>query len=200
MSAHPYPRAHGFTLLEVMITVAIVGILAAIAIPSYGDYVTRSRIVEATNALGDYRNRMEKFFLDNRLTLTMQTRILAALHPVKPVNVADFFETVIDARSEREAIFHVHSAEMLHELHARSPVRAILIDSRAMVAVTKAGEGVVLLPLDWLRETRTAVATMTEIAERARTELGATSLRIETDAHITPRARAAFSKAGWTLP
>lgn len=142
----------------------------------------------------------KKFFLDNRLTLTMQTRILAALHPVKPTNVADFFETVIDARSEREAIFHVHSAEMLHELHARSPVRAILIDSRAMVAVTKAGEGVVLLPLDWLRETRTAVATMTEIAERARTELGATSLRMQTEAHITPRARAAFIRAGWTLP
>jgi type IV pilus assembly protein PilE len=60
------PAERGFTLLEVMITVAIVGILAAIAVPSYSDYITRSRITEATNALADYRNRMEKYFLDHR--------------------------------------------------------------------------------------------------------------------------------------
>jgi type IV pilus assembly protein PilE len=62
-------RTRGFTLLEVMITVAIVGILAAIALPSYDYFVTRSRIIEATNALGDYRNRMEKYFLDHRTYL-----------------------------------------------------------------------------------------------------------------------------------
>jgi hypothetical protein len=67
------------------------------------------------------------------------------------------------------------------------------------VAVTRDGHGVALLPLDWLRETRSAVATMTELAERTRKELGATSLRLETDAHITDRAKAAFSAAGWTM-
>jgi hypothetical protein len=40
---------------------------------------------------------------------------------------------------------------------------------------------------------------MTELAERTRKELGATSLRLETDAHITDRAKAAFSAAGWTM-
>jgi type IV pilus assembly protein PilE len=63
-------RTAGFTLLEVMITVAIVGILAAIALSSYSYFVTRSRIVEATNGLSDYRNRMEKFFMDNRTYLS----------------------------------------------------------------------------------------------------------------------------------
>ena len=66
----PRRTARGFTLLEVMITVAIVGILASIALPSYNYFVTRSRIVEATNALSDYRARMEKFFMDNRTYLT----------------------------------------------------------------------------------------------------------------------------------
>ena len=56
----------GFTLLEVLITVVIVGILAAIALPSYEYFVTRSRIIEATTALGDMRSQMEKFFMDNR--------------------------------------------------------------------------------------------------------------------------------------
>jgi type IV pilus assembly protein PilE len=56
----------GFTLIEVMITVAIVAILAAIAVPSYNEYVQRARITEATSALSDMRNKMEQYFQDNR--------------------------------------------------------------------------------------------------------------------------------------
>lgn len=59
-------RPGGFTLIEVMITVAIVGVLAAIALPSYFEYIQRSKIIDATTKLGDYRAQMEKFFLDNR--------------------------------------------------------------------------------------------------------------------------------------
>src|SRR3981189_2400005 len=58
--------AKGFTLIEVMITVAIVAILAAVAIPSYTDYITRSKIQEATSTLLSMRVKMEQYFQDQR--------------------------------------------------------------------------------------------------------------------------------------
>jgi len=52
--------------MELMIVVAIVAILAAVTVPSYGDYVRRAKIVEAAIALSEMRSRMEQYFLDNR--------------------------------------------------------------------------------------------------------------------------------------
>jgi type IV pilus assembly protein PilE len=59
-------NAKGFTLIEVMIVVAIVAILAAVALPSYSEHTRRAKIIEATSQLADFRVRMEQFFLDNR--------------------------------------------------------------------------------------------------------------------------------------
>lgn len=56
----------GFSLMELMIAVAIVSILAAIAIPAYQDYVARGHIVEATGAISELRTRAEQWFADRR--------------------------------------------------------------------------------------------------------------------------------------
>lgn len=56
----------GFTVLEVMIAVAIVAILAAIAIPGYSDYVTRGKLTEAASNLGSQRVKLEQFYQDLR--------------------------------------------------------------------------------------------------------------------------------------
>jgi type IV pilus assembly protein PilE len=59
-------RHKGFTLVELMIVVAIIGILGSIAIPAYSDYVTRGKIAQAISELADARIKMEQFYQDNR--------------------------------------------------------------------------------------------------------------------------------------
>jgi type IV pilus assembly protein PilE len=58
-------RQTGFTLIELMVTVAIVGILAGVAYPSYQEYVRRSKRAEARAVLMEGAQWMERFYTEN---------------------------------------------------------------------------------------------------------------------------------------
>jgi type IV pilus assembly protein PilE len=57
-------RQHGFTLIEVMIVVAVLGIIVAIAYPSYTEQVRKSRRAEGMGELLELADRMERFYSD----------------------------------------------------------------------------------------------------------------------------------------
>jgi type IV pilus assembly protein PilE len=59
-------RQSGFTLIELMITVAIIAILAGIAVPSYTSYIIRGKLQEAHSNLLAMRTKMELYFQDTR--------------------------------------------------------------------------------------------------------------------------------------
>ena len=59
-------KSRGFTLIELMIVMAIIAILGAVAIPAYRDYVVRSRLSGAASGLSEARVRMEQFYADSR--------------------------------------------------------------------------------------------------------------------------------------
>ena len=68
----------GFTLIEVMIVVVIIGILSAIAYPSYTRYVAQSTRAEGLSALMRLANLQEQYYLDNRKYATDLTKLIGA--------------------------------------------------------------------------------------------------------------------------
>ena len=82
----------GFTLIELMIVVAIIGILVGIALPNYQDYVKRAKAQEATTNLLDMKTRAEQWYADNKSFATYPCTTPSTAHYFAytcPVKTAD---------------------------------------------------------------------------------------------------------------
>lgn len=62
-------RYRGFSLIELMVVVVVIGILAAIVYPSYSDYVLRGKLSEPRAKLAEMRTRLEQYYQDQRTYL-----------------------------------------------------------------------------------------------------------------------------------
>ena len=84
-------RSKGFTLIELMITMAVIGILAAIAYPSYQKHVIKSRRAAAQATLMDIAQRQQQYLLDAR----GYAPDLATLNVTPPSNVSSVYAITI---------------------------------------------------------------------------------------------------------
>lgn len=97
--------AQGFTLIEIMITLAIVGVLSAVALPAYRDYVTRARLTEAFSALSAVQPAAEQ--------LWSNTRSFATVSTVLPPATATFTYTASDATASAYTVTATGAAQAL---------------------------------------------------------------------------------------
>jgi len=148
--------------------------------------------------LGTPHDSASRFFKNGWFTLTMQTRLIAALSAVSRPGCADYIQTASHADDEREALFYVESAEMLQRTHAKTPVARVLDDSQAVVALV-GPKAVLLAPLDYIRATDGARDVLTEVAARARGELKASALELRTTGRVSTQGSAMVKGAGFTV-
>lgn len=95
--------ALGLTLIEVMIVVAVVAALAMVAYPSYDAYMVRSKLVEATTGLSDYRVRLEQYWQDNRNYGTASSALCgtSATVPALPTSKHFTFSCAVPANNQQ---------------------------------------------------------------------------------------------------
>jgi type IV pilus assembly protein PilE len=99
-------KQRGFTLIELMITVAVVGILGAIAYPSYKGAMVKNRRAAAQAYLSDVAQRQQQYLMDNRSYTTDYT----ALRVTQPPDVTRFYTLSITAAASTPPTFTATAA------------------------------------------------------------------------------------------
>lgn len=96
-------RIDGFTLMELIVAMVIIGIIAAIAIPNYSEYVLRGYRSSAQAFIADVASRQAQFFLDRRT----YAATVAALNMAAPAEIANRYDIAIATAAGPPATFTV---------------------------------------------------------------------------------------------
>jgi hypothetical protein len=154
---------------------------------------------QAFKELGVGGDVIKQLYLSKGFSLALHTRFATNLSAVHVPGCADYVATAAESDTEREALFFVESAEMMARFHKTAPVAALLPDSRALVAKTKDGRGVVMLPVDWVRWTEAYEKALGEVEKRAKAELGAAKLELRMTGAMSAVAKQEMVTRGWLV-
>lgn len=125
----------GFTLLELVVVMAIAAILAAIAIPNYSEYVMRSHRSEAQSFISDVASRQSQFFLDRR----SYAATVAGLNMIPPAEVAARYNVAIAVVAGPPAGFQVSA----------TPIGAQATDRCGVLTIDQANNRTAVGPRCW---------------------------------------------------
>jgi hypothetical protein len=149
--------------------------------------------------LGTPEQAASEFFKNKAFTMGYQTRFITALHQVKVPGCGSYVDTAEEAENERQVAFFTDSAELLQRFHAKTPVAAILPDSRAVVAKTKDGRAVILLAVDYVRWSDGFEKSLKEILGRSKSELGVSKFELQLTGFASAGAKQQLKALGVTL-
>ena len=94
-------RGAGFTLLELMLVVAIIGILVAIALPSYTQYVDRAKRADGKAALQEVAGRLERYYSDNNRFADADDTIPAGANAVTTSESGNYNITIVTSGTDQ---------------------------------------------------------------------------------------------------
>ena len=134
----------GFTLMELMITVAIVGILASIALPSYSSYIARSRRADARTQLVQVAQFMQRFYAANdaynedRASNGVLTQVPASL-TVSPADGTKLYDLAIPAGTLTITSYVIQMVPVAGRAMANDECGTYTLTSTGIRGVTVAG-------------------------------------------------------------